>query len=86
MLRLRGARGTDLLTDLNVPDRFFFVPQDFPRGDPLSVGQMYGLLAKAIHAGASRAPMPTFHTAVGLHRFLDAIKQSSDSGLEVSLV
>jgi predicted dehydrogenase len=83
-LRLRGARGMNELADLELPDRYFFVPYDFPRGDAFNVGQMYSLFADSIRAGQSRTP--TFETAVGLHRFLDSVKQSSDSGYEVSLV
>src|SRR3569833_3699164 len=83
-LRLRGAKGTNELADLDLPDRYFFVPQDFPRGDPFNVGQMYTLFAERIRGAESIAP--TFDTAVGLHRFLDAVRQSSDSGCEVSLV
>ncbi len=82
-LRLRGAQGTNELADLELPERFFSVPRDFPRGDPFNVGQMYSLFAESIRDGQSVAP--TFDTAVGLHRFLDAIRQSSDSGQEVSL-
>ena len=50
-LRLRGARGTNELADLEVPDRFVFVPTDFPRGDPFNVGQMYGRFAESIRTG-----------------------------------
>jgi predicted dehydrogenase len=83
-LRLRGAHGTSELTDLEVPDRFVVVPHDFPRGDPFNVGQMYRLFAEGIRTGQSSAP--SFETAVGLHRFLDAITESSVSAREVSLV
>jgi predicted dehydrogenase len=82
-LRLQGARGSHALSDLEVPERFVFVPSDFPRGDPFNVGQMYALFADAIRTGQNR--LPTFDTAVDLHRFLDAIKQSSDTGREVRL-
>ena len=74
-LRLQGARGSHALSDLEVPERFVFVPADFPRGDPFNVGQMYALFAEAIRTGQSR--VPTFDTAVDLHRFLDTIKQAS---------
>jgi predicted dehydrogenase len=83
-LRLRGARGTNELTDLEVPDRLVFVPPEFPRGDPFNVGQMYSLFAEAIRSGQSR--VPTFDTAVDLHRLLDAITRSSAAACEVSLV
>ena len=46
-------------------------------------GQMYSLFAEAIRTGENRAP--TFDTAVGLHRFLDADHQSSDAAREASL-
>jgi hypothetical protein len=72
------------LSDLEVPDRFVVVPRDFPRGDPFNVGQMYRLFAEGIRTGQSSAP--SFETAVGLHRFLDAITESSVSAREVTLV
>ena len=45
---------------------------------PFNVGQMYALFAEAIRTGQSQ--VPTFDTAVELHRFLDTLKQSSDTG------
>ena len=53
------------------------MPADFPRGDPFNVGQMYTLFAEAIRTGRNPHGMPTFDTAVDLHRFLDTIRQSS---------
>jgi predicted dehydrogenase len=88
MLRLQGARGSHELTDLAIPERFDVVPADFPRGDPFNVGQMYALFAEAIrNGGQSTEPhrAPTFDDAVSLHRFIDAIKQSSDTGQEIRL-
>jgi predicted dehydrogenase len=83
MLRLQGARGSHQLSDLPVPERFVYVPPDFPRGDPFNVGQMYHLFAQAIRSGQNRAP--TFDTAVDLHRFIDTIKRASDEGREMSV-
>ena len=80
-LRLQGVRGSYALGDLEVPERFVYVPADFPRGDPFNVGQMYALFAEAIHTGQSR--IPTFDTAVELHRFIDTIQQASDTGREL---
>jgi predicted dehydrogenase len=77
-LRLQGARGSHTLSDLPVPERFVHVPADFPRGDPFNVGQMYALFAEAIRTGQSR--LPTFDTAVDLHRFIDTIQQASETG------
>jgi predicted dehydrogenase len=45
------------------------------------IGQMYALFAAAIRTGQSR--LPTFDTAVDLHRFLETIKQASDAGREL---
>ena len=81
MLRLQGAQRSHELQELEIPDRFVFVPPEFPRGDPFNVGQMYALFAGAIRTGRNR--LPTFDTAVELHRFLDTIRQSSDTGREL---
>ena len=82
-LRLQGARGSHELRELAIPERFVYVPADFPRGDPFNVGQMYTLFAEAIRTGQSR--LPTFDTAVELHRFIDTIKQASDTGRELTV-
>ena len=81
MLRVRGARGSHELQDMEIPDRFVYVPADFPDGDPFNVGQMYTLFADAIRTGPNR--VPTFDVAVDLHRFIDTIKQASDMGREL---
>ena len=81
MLRVQGAQGSHELQDLPLPQRFVYVPDDFPRGDPFNVGQLYALFAEAIRTGQNR--LPTFDTAVDLHRFLDTIKQASDTGQEL---
>jgi predicted dehydrogenase len=81
MLRLQGAQRSQQLADLPLPDRFVYVPPEFPRGDPFNVGQMYALFAAAVRSG--RNTLPTFETALDLHRLLDTIKASSDSGREL---
>ena len=80
MLRIQGAQGNHDLQDMAIPSRFMFVPDDFPKGDPYNVGQLYTLFAEAIRTGQSN--LPTFDTAVGLHRFLDTVKRASDTGQE----
>jgi predicted dehydrogenase len=80
-LRLHGARGRHELRELAIPERFVYVPADFPRGDPFNVGQMYALFAEAIRTGRSR--LPTFDTAVDLHHFIDTIQQASETGREM---
>jgi predicted dehydrogenase len=81
MPRVQGAQRSHELKDLQIPDRFFWVPPEFPRGDPFNVGQMYKLFADAVRTGKNQ--LPTFDTAVDLHRFLDTIRQSSDKGQEL---
>ena len=51
-------------------------------GEPVNVGQMYALFARAIRGDDSR--QPNFATAVELHRLVDAIKQASDNARAVA--
>ena len=81
MLRVQGAQRSHDLQDMEIPDRFCFVPADFPKGDPFNVGQMYSLFAEAVRTGKNR--LPTFDDAVELHRFIDTIQEASDTGREV---
>jgi predicted dehydrogenase len=83
MLRVQGAKRSHELSDMPIPDRFVWLPPEFPRGDPFNVGQMYRLFAEAIRTGQTQSQLPTFDTAVDLHRFLDTIRQSSDTGREL---
>ena len=83
MLRVQGAKRSHELRDMPIPDRFVWLPPEFPRGDPFNVGQLYRLFAEAIRRGQRQSGLPTFDTAVDLHRFLDTIKQSSDAGREL---
>jgi predicted dehydrogenase len=83
MLRVQGAKKSHELADMPIPERFVWLPPGFPRGDPFNVGQMYSLFAEAIRTGKASSRLPTFDTAVDLHRFLDTIRQSSDSGREL---
>ncbi len=83
MLRVQGAKRSHELSDMPIPDRFVWLPPEFPRGDPFNVGQMYSLFAAAIRTGQKPSRLPTFDTAVDLHRFLDTLRQSSDAGREL---
>jgi len=85
LLRLQGAKRSHELTDMPIPDRFFWLPPEFPRGDPFNIGQVYSLFAEAIRTGKKPPRLPTFDTAVDLHRFLDTIRQSSDTGRELQV-
>jgi len=79
---LHGAKGDDTLVPMPVPERFTFAAPGTPSGEAVNVGQMYTLFARAIRDGTSH--QPTFAIAVDLHRLVDAIKQASDTGREVT--
>ncbi len=79
---LHGAKGDNTLAPTPVPQRFTVAAPGTPSGEARNVGQMYTLFAKAIRGGETR--QPTFETAVELHRVVDAIKQASDAGREVT--
>ena len=84
---LHGAKGADKLAPLPVPERFTIAAPGTPSGEALNVGQMYALFAEAIRNRAidgGETRQPTFETAVDLHRLIDAIKQASDDGREVT--
>jgi len=57
--------------------------EGMPAGAPYNVGQMYYLFGQAIRTG--EGGHPDFDTAVDLHRFLDAIRESSDQGRRVAV-
>jgi predicted dehydrogenase len=79
---LHGAQGANTLKPIPVPECFRVATPGTPAGEAVNVGQMYTLFARAIRDGNSL--QPTFETAVDLHRLVDAIKQASDSGREVT--
>jgi len=83
MPRVQGAKRSHELADLPVPERYFWLPAEFPRDDPFNVGQMYKLFADGIRSGRGDPRLPTFDMAVDLHRFLDTIKRSSDERREL---
>jgi len=83
MLRVQGARRNQTLDDMPIPARYSWMPPEFPQGDPFNVGQMYTLFAEAIRTGKTPERLPTFDTAVDLHRFLDKLRESSDTGREI---
>jgi predicted dehydrogenase len=80
---LHGAKRDDKLAPMPVPERFTIAAPGTPSGEASNVGQMYTLFAQAIRSG--RSQQPTFETAVDLHRLIDAIRQASDGGCEVTL-
>jgi len=82
-IHLQGARASNELSRLEVPDRFTHLREGMAPGEAFNVAQLYSGFAHAIRTGQSR--QPTFDTAVELHRLIDAIRQASDTGQEVSL-
>lgn len=79
---LYGAQRGNQRTPMPVPKRLTFAAPTTPSGEALNVGQMYTLFARAIRDGNSG--QPTFETAVELHRLIDAIREASDNGHEVT--
>lgn len=83
-LHLQGAQsGNAHLQELPIPQRHIHVPEGMPRGEPYNIGQLYSRFAKAIRSGESFEP--NFDTAVGLHLFLDTIREASDQGQEMAV-
>jgi predicted dehydrogenase len=83
VVSLHGAKGGNMLATIQVPERLTLAAPGTPSGEALNVGQMYALFARAIRDQTSRHP--TFDTAGDLHRLVDAIKQASDTGREVTV-
>jgi len=77
-----AAKGGNTLAPMPVPERFTLASPGTPSGEAINVGQIYTLFARAIRDGETHHP--TFETAVELHRLVDATKQSSDNGREVT--
>ena len=80
---LSGARGKELLTAMEVPERFTFVPETTPAGPPRNVAQAYARLAGAITASTPFAP--DFEHAVKRHKLIEAIERASAEGKSVRL-
>ncbi len=80
---LHGAKAKDALEPMPVPARFTVATPGTPAGEVINVGQLYARFAQAIRGGENQ--LPSFATAVDLHRLVDGIKQSADSGLEVAI-
>ena len=86
-VRIRGARGgSNDLEDLTPPAGLHLAPE-IPDGSPYNVGQLYSQFAASVHgtAHAGVPSVPDFEHAVGLHRLIDAIQQSSDEGRRVAV-
>lgn len=82
-LSLSGVQGPGQPQPLPIPARFTDVLEGMPQGEPFNVGQMYYRFGQAIRSGGPC--QPDFATAVELHRLVDAIRQSSDTGQAVAV-
>ena len=85
-IHLYGAQKGNKLAELPVPEQYVWVPSGLPQGDAYNVGQMYSAFGQMVRTGRNVGTQPTFATAVGLHRFIDALRQASETGREVKLV
>ena len=83
---IRGARGgSNDLQDLTPPAVLHPAPE-IPAGAAYNVGQLYSQFAASIRGTSNGGPgVPDFDHAVGLHRLIDAIRQSSDEGRRVTV-
>lgn len=63
-----------------VPQGYSVLPAGFPDGPPLPVAETYARLAAAIRSGHRPDDLPSFDTALELHRLLDRIRAASNSG------
>ena len=84
-MSIRGARdGSNELQDLTPAEELHLAPE-IPTGSPYNVGQLYSQFAASIRGTGNGDALPDFDHAVGLHKFIDAIRQSSDEGQRVAV-
>ena len=82
---IRGARGgSNELQDLTPAEELHLAPE-IPGGAAYNVGQLYSRFAASIRGQDDGDALPDFDHAVTLHRFIDAIRQSSDEGQRVAV-
>ncbi|MFB3119381.1 MAG: Gfo/Idh/MocA family protein [Stenotrophomonas maltophilia] len=82
-VRIQGVKEGNNLEDLEVPERYTFVLEGMPQGEPYNVGQMYYQFGQSILSGDNC--QPDFYTAVELHHFIDSIEAASDLGHEMAV-
>ena len=82
-VRVQGVKEGNALEDLNVHERYTFVLEGMPQGEPYNVGQMYYKFGQSILSGDDC--QPDFRTAVELHHFVDSIQSASDQAQEVQV-
>ena len=82
---IRGDRGgSNDLQDLTAAD--LHPAPEIPVGAAYNVGQLYSEFEASIWGTTNAEPgVPDFDHAVGLHRLIDAIRQSSDDGRRIAV-
>jgi predicted dehydrogenase len=76
--RVYGARGSDPLQELPVPDKFYQVTELAADSQAFQVAQLLRRCLRAIRAGETF--QPNFSAAVQLHRTIEAVVHSSQRG------
>jgi predicted dehydrogenase len=82
-LTLSGARGADSLSVLEIPSEHL-PPTDDLRGPAVGMAVAYSRLPDDLSAGV--APLPDFEHGLKVHRFLDAIKSASRTGVRQTVL
>jgi predicted dehydrogenase len=78
-LALRGSRGHGSpREDLPVPDEYLWVPEAARDVEVLNVAQFYARLADDLRTGGRT--VPGFDTGLHVHRLLDAVRTSAETG------
>lgn len=78
-LTIKGAKkNQEQFEPLDVPEKFYVIPQKSLLGPAYHVAQNYGLILNDLQDGTNRAP--SFADAVIRHKLLDAIQKSSAIG------
>jgi len=72
---LYAAQGRAPLAEMQIPDKYLFVPKDTPPGSPYNVAQAYARSADALRSGADFDV--DFDLAVARHKLIDTIERSS---------
>jgi predicted dehydrogenase len=82
--QMHAGRGKEPMVIMPVPDKYTFVPNGTPAGQPYNVGQAYARAAGALRGAGSFDV--DFDLAVRRHKLIDAIERSAASGRSVTLV
>ncbi len=81
---IQGANGDNLpLATLRVPDSYDWLPPSGLPSSVLELGDLYAALARDLRTGGHDAP--SFADGVRMHRLIDALMLSSDSGRQISV-